>query len=124
MPDTMKERALSAAQIEQFITQGFVRIDEAFPRPLAEEARAILWRDTACDPDDPTTWTKPVIRLGDYSQEPFRRAANTAILHRAFDQLVGAGRWLPRGVFALDGSQDESPVERAIRQALYPSAGA
>lgn len=97
MPDRRKERALDAAQIDHFIAQGFVRIDEAFPRPLAEAARAILWRDTGCDPDDPATWTKPVIRLWDYAQEPFRRAANTGTLHKAFDQLVGEGRWLPRG---------------------------
>ncbi|GGC49839.1 phytanoyl-CoA dioxygenase family protein [Chelatococcus reniformis] len=90
-------RALTAAQIDQFIEDGFVRIDEAFPRALADAAREILWRDTGCDPDDPATWTKPVIRLWDYAQEPFRQAANTAVLHDAFDQLVGAGRWLPRG---------------------------
>ncbi|MGO8366662.1 phytanoyl-CoA dioxygenase, partial [Rhizobium johnstonii] len=35
--------ALSAAQIEQFIEDGFVRIDDAFPRALAKEARAIMW---------------------------------------------------------------------------------
>ena len=28
---------------------------------------------------------------------PFREAANTPVLHAAFDQLVGAGRWLPQG---------------------------
>lgn len=97
MPDQSTERALDAAQIDHFITQGFVRIDDAFPRALADEGRAILWRDTGCDPDDPTSWTKPVIRLWDYAQEPFRRAANTDVLHRAFDLLVGPGRWLPRG---------------------------
>ena len=31
-----------------------------------------------------------------YGQEPFALAANTAVLHKAFDQLVGSGRWLPR----------------------------
>jgi hypothetical protein len=88
-------RALSNAQIEQFIRDGFVRIEEAFPRRFADEGRAILWRDTGCDPDDPTTWSKPVIRLGIYGQEPFAKAVNTPILHKAFDQLVGQGRWLP-----------------------------
>jgi hypothetical protein len=83
------------AQIQHFIEHGFVRIDRAFPRELAEEAAAILWRDTGCDPADPATWTKPVVRLGMYSQPPFVEAANTAVLHTAFDQLVGPGRWLP-----------------------------
>ena len=83
-------------QIETFLRDGFVRLDDAFPRELAEEGRAILWADTGCDPDDRSTWTKPVIRLNDYPQEPFRLAANQPCLHEAFDQLVGAGKWLPR----------------------------
>jgi hypothetical protein len=90
-------RPLGGAQIEQFIRDGYVRVDNAFPGEVAEEARAILWRDTGCDPDDPATWTRPVIRLGHYAQPPFRAAANTATLHGAFDQLVGENRWLPPG---------------------------
>jgi hypothetical protein len=89
-------RALSDAQLDQFVQDGFVRLDNAFPRRLAEEGRAILWRDTGCDPCDRKTWTRPVIRLGYYGQEPFRRAVNTPVLHAAFDQLVGSGRWRPR----------------------------
>jgi hypothetical protein len=68
-------RALSDAQIEDFIRDGFVRIDNAFPRELADEGRAIMWRDLPCDPDDPTTWTQPVIRLPGYGQAPFQAAA-------------------------------------------------
>ena len=90
-------RELTPLEVTAFIDQGFVRIEEAFPRELAEEARTILWRDTGCDPDDPSRWTKPVVRLGFYSQPPFAAAANTAALRRAFDQLVGRGRWVPRG---------------------------
>lgn len=37
----------SDAKTEQFIRDGLVKIDAAFPRQLADEARAILWRDTA-----------------------------------------------------------------------------
>lgn len=89
-------RALSAADIQSFIQHGFVRIDEAFSRQAAEQARAILWQATGCDPDDSSTWTQPVVRLGQFSQPPFREVANTPVLLRAFDQLVGPGRWLPR----------------------------
>ena len=89
-------RALSDAQVTQFIEDGFVRLDGAFPRHLADEGRALLWRDTGCDPADRKTWTKPVIRLGYYGEAPFRTAANTPTLHAAFDQLVGRGRWRPR----------------------------
>jgi hypothetical protein len=89
--------ALSDAQLAQFVADGYVRIDHAFPEALADQARAILWADTGVDPNDPATWTRPVIRLGNYSQQPFRDAANTPILRSAYDQLVGPGRWLPCG---------------------------
>jgi len=104
--------ALDAAQIESFITDGFVRIADAFPRSLADEGRAILWRDTGCDPDDPATWTKPVVRLGGYADRPFREAANTPRLHSAYDQLVGEGRWLPPqglGTFPVRFPSDDAP---------------
>jgi hypothetical protein len=78
-----------------FVEQGFVTIEEAFPRELAAEVRTILWRDTGCNPDNPSTWTRPVVRLGFYSDPPFVAAANTPRLRRAFDQLVGSGRWVP-----------------------------
>jgi hypothetical protein len=87
-------RGLEPAQIEQFITSGFVRLDGAFSRECADAARAILWQATGCSPDDPATWTRPVIRLGMFTQPPFVEAANTPRLHAAFDQLVGRGRWL------------------------------
>ncbi len=85
---------LTPAQVEQFITDGFVRIDEAFPRTLADAGRTILWNATGCSPDDPATWTQPVIRLGMFTQAPFLEAANTPRLHAAYDRLVGRGRWL------------------------------
>lgn len=86
---------LTPAQIETFIADGFLRIDNAFSSQLAEQGRALLWRETGCDPDDAATWTRPVIRLGGYLDRPFREAANTPVLHAAYDRLVGAGNWLP-----------------------------
>lgn len=90
------QKSLKNIQIEQFIEEGYIRLDNAFPKALAEEGRNILWRDTNCDPEDINTWTRPVVRLGDYAQKPFRDAVNTPFLHIAFNQLAGAGRWLPR----------------------------
>jgi hypothetical protein len=100
------------AQIRQFIHDGFVKIQGAFPRELADKSRSILWRDTGCDEADPTTWTKPVIRLGMYEQAPFTRAANMPVLHKAFDQLVGPGRWQPRsdlGTFPIRFPSPDDP---------------
>jgi len=102
---------LSSAQIAQFVQDGFVRIDAAFPRTLADAGRAILWRDTGCDPDDPATWTRPVIRLGHYAQAPFAEAANTPELRAAFDGLVGAGRWSPPGALGTFPVRFPSPED-------------
>ncbi|HEY1897240.1 MAG TPA: phytanoyl-CoA dioxygenase family protein [Terracidiphilus sp.] len=97
--DSSKElvhRVLSDAERNQFVRDGFVKLENAFSRETAAEARAILWREVGCEPDDPKTWTRPVVRLGDFAQEPFRRAVNMKVLHAAFDELVGVGRWVPR----------------------------
>ena len=93
----MAMEGLTTEEIEQFIRSGYVCVENAFSPGLAETCGDILWKDTGCDPNDPSTWIHPVVRLGGYSQEPFRQAANTPILHRAADQLVGKGRWAPLG---------------------------
>ncbi|MDE3247382.1 MAG: phytanoyl-CoA dioxygenase family protein [Bacteroidota bacterium] len=89
-------QALSEQQISQFISDGFVKLDHAFPSLLADECRSILWQANGCDPDNPASWTEPVVRIAERSDAPFQQAANTAILHAAFDQLVGKDNWLPR----------------------------
>jgi hypothetical protein len=49
--------ALTAEEIEGFVTDGFVHLPEVFPRSVADECRAVLWRETGLDPDEPATWT-------------------------------------------------------------------
>jgi hypothetical protein len=103
---------LSAEDIAAFIRDGVIRIDDAFDARTAEQARAILWKATGCDPDDRSTWTRAVVRLDQFSQAPFREAANTPKLHRAFDQLVGPGRWYPRdslGTFPVRFPSQDDP---------------
>jgi hypothetical protein len=87
---------LRTKQIDHFINDGFIKIENAFPAEVAEDCRTILWKATRCDPNDPSTWTSPVIRIEEMGQEPFKSAANTKSLREAFDQLVGKDNWLPR----------------------------
>jgi len=110
-PDELASPRLTTDQVDAFIECGFVKIEGAFSRSLADEARAILWRDTGCDPVDPLTWDKPVVRLGFYSQTPFLQAANTRTLHLAFDRLVGSGRWVPRGNLGTFPVRFPSPMD-------------
>jgi len=112
MIDRERARSLSDAQITQFIQQGFVRIDNAFPRELAEEGRAIMWRDLPCSEHDPSTWTRPVVRLPGYGEAPFRQAIDARVLHTALDQIVGRGRWRPRrdiGTFPVRFPHPDDP---------------
>ncbi|TFV39150.1 phytanoyl-CoA dioxygenase [Bradyrhizobium frederickii] len=109
---TTNPRVLDDAQIDQFIRDGFIRIDNAFPPDLAEAARAIMWRDLPCSEHDPASWTRPVVRLPYYGDPPFRDAINTAVLHAAFDQIVGQGRWRPRrdiGTFPVRFPHPDDP---------------
>lgn len=97
MNDAPTQPSLTDRDVEGFVTNGCVRLPSAFPAELADAGRAVLWDDLDADPDDPATWTSPVVRLDQYAQPAFREAANTPRLHRAFDQLVGPGRWRPPG---------------------------
>ncbi len=96
MSSVLTSSGLTPTQLRQFVRDGFVKIEHAFSPDLAAAARARLWADCGCDPRDPLTWTQPVVRLGWYADAPFAEAANSPVLRRAFDQLVGEGAWLPR----------------------------
>lgn len=98
--------------VDRFITDGFAKIEGAFPERTARRCAELLWEQTGCDPDDATTWTKPVHLVFDMAHEPFVQAANTPVLHAAFDRLVGPGRWVPRsslGSFPLRFPHEEEP---------------
>ncbi|OYD05728.1 phytanoyl-CoA dioxygenase domain-containing protein [Rhizobium sp. N4311] len=61
------------------------------------------------DADEPRTWTQPVVRLAGYGGGPFEKAVNTPVLHSAFDQLAGKGRWEPRT--GLGSSRCDFPIQ-------------
>lgn len=86
---------LSKNEIEQFIHNGYIRIEHAFSPEIAAAAVDILWNDLPCERANPSTWTEPVIRLGMYTQQPFVESVNSKKLHSIFDQLVGKDRWIP-----------------------------
>ena len=115
---TEGNHVLTEQQVEAFVHDGFVRLDAAFSPETAAAGREILWDDLAvtagCRPDAPSTWEQPVVRLGEHGEEPFRTAATAPAIRAAADQLVGAGRWLPRislGTFPVRFPSDEDPVD-------------
>jgi hypothetical protein len=103
---------LSEREINQFITEGYVCIKDAFNRQVAAACKELLWQATGYDPGDPSSWLQPVVRLGEMSQEPFQKAVNSPRLLEAFDQLLGAGKWVPRyslGSFPLRFPHNDQP---------------
>ncbi|WP_033337739.1 2OG-Fe(II) oxygenase family protein [Catenuloplanes japonicus] len=105
---------LTAEHIESFVTDGFVRVPNAFSTELAAECRDLLWKQLDMDPGDRSTWTREVIRLGVRSDDAFVRSANTTVLTEAYDQLVGHGRWLPMdaiGTFPVRFPADRAPEQ-------------
>jgi hypothetical protein len=98
--------------VERFLKDGFVKIEGAVPPRVAEDCARLLWQETGYEPEDPGTWKDPVVWVGDMAQEPFAAAANSPVLHEAFDLLVGAGRWAPRnslGSFPLRFPHEDEP---------------
>lgn len=86
---------LSKKEVEQFVLNGFVRIDNAFPQRLADEVVNHLWKDIPFERSNPDSWVEPVVRLGMYTQQPFIDSVNTEKLYSAFNQLIGEDKWIP-----------------------------
>ncbi|MBB2989759.1 hypothetical protein FHR72_001222 [Mycolicibacterium iranicum] len=98
--------------VEAFVTDGYVTLEQAAPRETADAARALLWQRIAAAPDDPATWTQPVERTADLTGEgPFGEIARSPVLAEALDRICGAGGWLPRG--ALGNIPIRFPVSPA-----------
>jgi hypothetical protein len=90
---------LTSHQVQNFIDDGFVKIEDAFSTRLAKQCRDELWADIGLSPDEPENWIQPVVRVVSKASTPFIEAANTPLLRNAYDQLVGDRRWLaPKGL--------------------------
>jgi hypothetical protein len=103
---------LEDADIDRFVTDGFVAVRGAFTRELAEACLDVLWPALGVDRHDRATWTSPVVRLTGSAHPLVLRAANAPPLHQAFDQLVGPGRWRPKaglGTFPVRFPGEDDP---------------
>lgn len=105
---------LPSSVIEQFIHEGFVRIENAFSTATAAVARDILWKDLPFNRADPDTWTAPVVRLGMYTEPPLIDSVNNPALHNIFNQLIGINKWIPCqsvGTFPVRFPAHEQPKD-------------
>lgn len=92
-----------------FDTDGYLTLEQAAPRAVADEARELLWRQLGVS-RDPASWTQPVMWTADLTGEgPFGELARSPVLADALDAICGEGGWLPRG--ALGNIPVRFPVQ-------------
>jgi hypothetical protein len=89
-----------ATEIESFIADGFVVAQGAVPRETIRQCLKDLapgFAETGLSPDDPTTWSKPVVRLMTPITRSFIDAGTRPLIYATYDRLVGEGKWNPPG---------------------------
>ncbi|WP_458319497.1 mitomycin antibiotics/polyketide fumonisin biosynthesis protein [Mycolicibacterium brisbanense] len=83
--------------VDAFIRDGFVRVEQAAPRQIADQARDLLWRQMGLSPALPQSWTQPVVWTADLTGAgPFGELVASARLAAALDAVCGVGGWQPR----------------------------
>ena len=92
----MLENALHEQQIDQFVEDGYLHLEEVVPAAVVAAGQEVIWSDIGMRPDDPASWTAPVLRVVPSDPRPFSAAFDNPRLSTAFDQIVGAGRWQHR----------------------------
>jgi hypothetical protein len=98
--------------VDSFVENGFLKVDEAAPREIAEAARQVLWARIGVSQDNAETWTQPVVWTADLTGEgPCGVLARSQRLAEALDALCGADGWRPRG--ALGNIPVRFPVRPA-----------
>ncbi|OHU05771.1 MULTISPECIES: mitomycin antibiotics/polyketide fumonisin biosynthesis protein [Mycobacterium] len=91
-------KVVGVVDVDAFKRDGFVKIEQAVPPEIADAARDLLWRQIGLSPQDPASWTKPVMWAADLTGAgPFGQLARSVRLGEALDQLCGTGAWQPRG---------------------------
>jgi hypothetical protein len=68
---------LTSRQVQNFIDNGFVKIENAFSPDLAKQCRDELWTDIGLSPDEPEGWIQPVVRVGSKASPPFIEACRS-----------------------------------------------
>src|SRR5690242_666208 len=89
---------LCVPDVNAFSSDGFVKVEQAVPRSVADAARAALWRQLDRSPDDREGWSEPVQWASDVlGHGVFGEIIRSPVLAAALDTVCGAGNWAPRG---------------------------
>jgi Phytanoyl-CoA dioxygenase (PhyH) len=85
---------------DQFVADGFLALRGVVPRDVIDRCVQELkpeFAGTGVDPDDPNTWSKPVVRVNTPITQSFVEAGTQPRLYAAYDRLVGENRWRKPG---------------------------
>ncbi|MGX9791508.1 phytanoyl-CoA dioxygenase family protein [Mycobacterium sp. MMS18-G62] len=84
--------------LDAFMADGYIKLEQAASRSAADAARALLWRQLGLSPHDPEQWSAPVRWASDLTGEgPFGELVRSPTLAEALDAICGGGGWVPRG---------------------------
>jgi hypothetical protein len=86
-------KQLTEAETHQFTEDGYIVVCEVFSRELVERIVPLVWAELDIAPDDPSTWTDPVIMLRKVLEEQPIPQIHTQRYVEAIDDLCGPGRW-------------------------------
>jgi hypothetical protein len=90
---------LTAPQNHQFLEDGFVALRGVLPSDVIVECQRVIWselRSRGIEPDDPSTWIQPVVRINTPEGGPFAVAGTMPALWEVYDQLLGEKTWWKR----------------------------
>jgi len=112
-----------------FMRDGYAVVRGAFGEDTARACREMIWdvlAERGIDPDDRATWAPPLIRINCPDGEPFAAAGTSPRLRAAYDELIGAGRWVPRagvgGTVPVRFPSEDYPGEVGYQEARSASA--
>lgn len=80
---------LAPSELAAYERDGFIRLEEAFPRELARRCREWLWDAIDEDPDAPATWSRPVVRVYDHGTMEMVEAARSPRWVAAIHEVAG-----------------------------------
>ena len=84
--------------LDAFVSDGYAKVENAALRTVADEARALLWRQLGVSAQDRDGWSEPVRWASDMTGcGPFGELLRSPDLATALDAVCGRGGWMPRG---------------------------
>jgi len=84
--------------LDAFISDGYAKLENPTLRSVADEARALLWRQLGLSAQDHDGWSEPVLWASDMTgYGPFGELLRNPDLAAALDAVCGPACWVPRG---------------------------